>query len=427
MTGDDRLREELEELERLAPPELPPRPSTTTPARWLRFLAPAAVVVTAMLVTAVVAPGLIDGLRPMGSPSASGSAGIAAPSGLASTAPAAPQLAWHVVPFDEPGAILVAITEVEGSLILTGSLDGRPQAWTSEDSGTNWARAEVAIAAGANIGMMREVAGTSERLVAVGSYVVGDNDAETVGAVWTSADGGTTWLAAPESAIPSGTDGVAWNGSDFLIFDDANPPNAIDNVSSGLTVWASTGGAEWNAVTEPGLFGASGVDLLSVASVRGRTEILVRSGFGVIPWYSDDGSHWSETSTQVDALGTNGERFVGIVFDPTGSPRRTLVTSRDGVDWKGGIFRLEYPAGLTSAELTSLLSTPWGTLIHGSAPVLGLGVGGLAWFLPTDATVAELVDAGPTFSAAFTSDRVIGVGVCGPTQDCAPMLVIGEP
>ncbi len=67
MTGDDRLHDELEALERAAPADLPPRPSTARPPRWLRLTAPAVVVLATALVVAVALPGWLDGLRPPGS------------------------------------------------------------------------------------------------------------------------------------------------------------------------------------------------------------------------------------------------------------------------------------------------------------------------------------------------------------------------
>lgn len=67
MTGDDGLHDELEALERAAPADLPPRPSTARPPRWLRLAAPAVVVLATALVVAVALPGWLEGIRPSGS------------------------------------------------------------------------------------------------------------------------------------------------------------------------------------------------------------------------------------------------------------------------------------------------------------------------------------------------------------------------
>jgi len=131
MTGDGRLHDELEALERAAPGELPPRPSPGRVPRWMRLVAPTIVVVATAVIITLAVPSWLRDTIPGGSEAASASpvteATAATPAPSSSGSPT-PQTAASVTLFGHWGDCCY----IEGALTYA-SLSGGPTHRTDEE------------------------------------------------------------------------------------------------------------------------------------------------------------------------------------------------------------------------------------------------------------------------------------------------------
>jgi hypothetical protein len=431
MTGDDRLRAELEALERTAPADLPPLPSAARgAASWWRLVAPVATVALGAVLVLVVAPRWLGPLAPSTSPSASGRHSAEA---SASAAPSSPDMAWHVISVDEPGAIFWHISQVEGRLILGGSLLGRPQAWWSDDEGATWQRSSQDGAEALIAGSMGQVAGTHERLLSFGTRLIGANDSEVLPEIWISDDFGEHWRATDPQGAPPAIVEIAWNGSRFLAFTDTSA-GAVDYVSNSIGVWASPDGQAWEQVagTEP--FGLS-VAIIDFAQANDMTALALAGPDGSSElWLSDDGASWERSegrsgiAVRPEALGSTGDDLVVVETKefPAGSLVRDLLRSTDGRSWTATELNLQLPPPIASSLVSSITPGASGALLTGYTVQVRGGAGLLSWYLPDGADEARLLDVG-IVDAAAVGDGFVGVYTCGPLADCGIALVYGLP
>ncbi len=422
--NDERLRSELDALERSAPADLPPRPSIER--RRSRWLVPAMFMVLAGLLIGVSAPVWLGAVRPVAStgPTAPGTpSGSAAPSAGPTTSGL---LTWHVVAFPDDGALLISITNVEGRLILTGALGGRPMAWYSDDAGFSWRRSTVA--SGPPIAtlvpasyLMGELAGTAESLVAIGSVSTGGNDAAAVPVVWHSTDGGASWDPATTggyvSFAASPMNRVLWDGTQFLALEET-APGSYDGPN-----WSSTNGMTWQPMSPPSH--ARPTTPIASVALGSQRAMLVVTDLSPAPeiWAADTDGYQGPVQAdggplEAEAITVGTEGFVAVSPGVATSSERELLTGIGAV-WGHRPFRLKIPAGAGDVLVDAVSDMALGTLITGYA-----GTERLAWFLAPGADEASLVDVGIGASVALRASFV-AVGDCGPTADCATYLAYG--
>src|SRR5579859_1219920 len=177
MMNDDHLGAELAALERSAPTDLPPRPARSGrrrgPAPWL----PTVVMVGVGVLLGLLGTQWLARVRPTASPGPAAGVSaspVAIPSAVSRTA-----LSWTIRGFGGVLSQPVAIAEVNGRLIVTGSERSSPAAWFSEDSGASWRRASIGISAGDQRPMtLGSVTASRDRLLSLGWVTVGANDAD---------------------------------------------------------------------------------------------------------------------------------------------------------------------------------------------------------------------------------------------------------
>ena len=169
-------------------------------------------------------------------------------------------LVWDRVPHDtevfggEGDQLMHAVVQWHGMAIVVGESAGEATVWVSTDR-EQWTRAVVnddSVGAGTEPAVMRDVAVTGDRLVAVGSAGLNMRPA-----VWLSADG-LTWnrlldsMAGPESGFDTELRPMtAVAGSDRGVLVIGTQRRPVENLeywaptTAGPLVWVSVDGFEW--------------------------------------------------------------------------------------------------------------------------------------------------------------------------------------
>ena len=169
------------------------------------------------------------------------------------------------------------------------------------------------------------IATAGDRLVVVGSSVVGESGDVALPAVaWTS-DDGSSWTAVESPAFAAGPmRAVAATPAGFVAVGFG-----IDDTRA--AAWTSTDGSAWTAVPDQPAFEALGkpVRMAAVASngaglVAAGWKSDAGNGSGVV-WRSPDGNVWERVPDQVSLSGASlaGVTFAGdapIVAGTTGYP-----------------------------------------------------------------------------------------------------------
>ncbi len=411
-----RLASRLAVYEQSAPaPDAPSRPV----ARQRRglLLAPIAGVVVIGVVFGLVSSGLLTGVRPTGpSPATS-------PSTSTTPAPAA-TLAWQVHRF-KPGAILRAITAVDGRLILTGATNAAA-AWYSDDGGETWINARVETTGVQQPASLGPVAAAKGRLVSLGSVAnspIGP-DADVRGAIWISPDGGATWQVGPKNA-PAITGAIASGGPGFVAVGQRFGATAAE-------VWTSPDGLGWTQAPADPTFEHAVFSAIA-SSAQGLTAVGYRLTDPADPssqqpaaWFSTDGLHWTaaslgtETGVVIDVAADLSAGFIASGYRTDLSP--VVWRSSNGRDWQSEPMPAPWIAG-------SIATGPLGTVITGDPGAPAQRGTARVWFLPNGQQEQSSADLDLWFGdLAALPDRFVATANCGPTADCAAdMIVIGKP
>jgi hypothetical protein len=220
-------------------------------------------------------------------------------------------LAWRSVASDSTGTNLVAVAQDVG-VFGPGSI------WTSTDGGASWVDRTLNVAAMANQSyswVASDATGTKLAVAANG------------GDLWTSTDGGATWTDGTASGPAHGGEfgGLGWSS----VASDATGARLVAVADTG-DIWASTdSGVTWIDRTPSGP-GSSQV-WLSVASDSAGTNLMAIDGL-VTPeggdiWTSHDGGvTWYDETADNPAL-NRGWRAVAT----NASGSRFVATYQDGV------------------------------------------------------------------------------------------------
>lgn len=432
MTGDDRLRAELEALERSAPTDLPPRPPLPQRRRGTRLWLPATLTLGVGLVLGILGTQWLEAIRPSASTGPTGS-GNPSPSATPSTSPEAVDLHWSVEAFlPETGAQPGAIGRVGDRLIVTGRDRDGSAAWYSDDGGADWQRASIVggddegrpVALGA-------VAGGADRLLSLGWVTVGANDADRRSVLWASTDAGMTWERIADDAVPLRLHDLTSGGPGFVAVGNANPSNSggPDLEPPHAAVWVSADGREWERLPDEAAF-----QLSRVNAITGRAGTLVavgsvRVGEEDVPaiWRSSDGRQWSRAQLSASpgaiesiAAGPNG--FVAVGSSSEDGQRAMAWLSADGETWAA--LTLDEAGGgvATGVAVNALGFVAIGTSTQSvDAPRF-------VWFVPAGGVASRQDATAEVSDVVGTADLFIGVGGCGPLADCySHSLVIGRP
>lgn len=432
MTGDDRLRAELEALERSAPADLPPRPPLLGQRRGLQLVLPAAATLGVGLLLGILGSQWLETLRPTGSarPTASDSA-TATPTPSSSAVVTA--LRWSVEPFvPDSGAVPGAVTEVDGRLLVTGRDQDGPAAWYSDDSGATWRRASVGGGGEEGRPMALEsVAGNADRLLSLGWVTLSANDADRRSLLWTSTDGGLTWERIPDDGVPSRLHAVVAGGPGFVAVGNANPSNAglPDVDPPHAAVWISSDGRAWERLPDEAAF-----RLARMSAIAERDGLLVaagaaREGEDDVPaiWRSSDGRRWSRielssSSGAIEDIAAGADGFVAVGSSGRTGLLATAWRSADGLSWEPETID---PTGGSAA--TSVAVNPAGLVAIGTSTEF-IDVPGFVWFAPVGDRAGQQDVGADLRDVVAVGDLFVAVGGCGPWADCySDYLVIARP
>jgi hypothetical protein len=227
-----------------------------------------------------------------------GDAIFTSPDGLVWTQQAPPAAPLNDVVWT--GSLWVAVGDQ--SIVLT-SPDG--VAWTSR---------AVPLPAGA---ALQGVAGTAQRLIAVGSEPAPFPGSQTA-VILTSIDGGATWAQVAQGAYAAALDAVAWSGTRFVTVG-----TALGQINAQPIVLTSTDGLVWTS------------QILNLGALSSLFDIAWGGSRFVAVGYSGgatsiDGVTWQQTGAGVlaanHAIAWSGSRFLscGTVY---------CQVSTDGIQW----------------------------------------------------------------------------------------------
>jgi len=279
-----------------------------------------------------------------------------------------------------PGATnLVALASDSTGMKLVAVGSG---IWTSADGGVTWL--DRTPSGPTHIQQWTAVASDTTGLnlvAAVNGYCPDprENQAACSGDIWTSPDGGATWT---DQTASGPAHGLAWRA----VASDASGTNLVA-ATEGLyawglgTIWTSTdSGATWtNTSIETG---ASNPDWRSLASDASGQK-LVAVGSGV--WASIDGGvTWTDRTPAdpkfvADFGAGHGEIWSSVASDTIGSK---LVVASGAEDlWTssdGGVTWIDTELGSSSQQWVSVASDATGTNLIAAAALDG-GLSGDLW------------------------------------------------
>lgn len=320
----------------------------------------------------------------------------------------------------------VAVLQLEGRLIVSGGVGGRPAAWYSDDGGATWTPALVVDdVRGRKPHALGSLSGTGQRLVAVGSIGLSSADADTRSVMWTSGDAGITWERVPNENVPRRTYDITAGGPGFVAVGNAGSrwPDSAD-----AAVWVSVDGRDWERLPDDSTF----VDAW-IYAVTEHGGVLVAAGFCVegdesIPviWRSLDGRQWTRQELSSSgslwdvAAGPNG--FVAVGGD--GQPHRRAVAwlSRDGSNWSSQVLD-DQPDALA----TRVAANAIGFLAQGLW-VPAIDYPPIVWFSSWAGTALRQEIGADLGDVIGTGERFVAVGGCPGMIGCgSEFLVIGRP
>lgn len=426
MTGEDRLRTQLEALERTAPADLPPRPSATRSPQWLRFVAPAAVVLLAAGLISVGLPAVLDGLRPLGT---AGPTGSHAGSSTPEPSPPAAALEWTALPFPDPDPLRVPrrITNLGDRLLITGGSDMGPAAWYSDDDGATWTKSGfVALSipgATAGTSAMGPVAESRGILVSISEPGI---DESSLGEMWVSNDRGATWrvFRSPPrllSDITGGPDRFVAVGTAPLVQNDATV------LIAHVAIWYSLDGYTWERAEDLPSF--AGAIAAGIAEHDGQYVVagsLPADENATAIWTSADGVRWEPVSVPAGPgiadieAGPGGFVAIGGSRVPWQSETATLWRSGDGTTWTPAPLVIDTGAGNDSEVAltpTRLSVGPREVLATGMSPSVRY-VSSFSWLVEPGSGIGVLQDAWFLADAAPRGDGFIAISLCPSVLNC---------
>jgi len=429
MTGDDRVRSELESLERAAPTGLPPRPPLPGRPSRLRLLAPAAVMLAAGLVIGFGLIAWLDDIRPLGSAPPS-ETGVGSGSPVASPSTPVGELTWTTRPFPDPDSQLVPrhITEVDGRLIVTGGSDTAPAAWFSDDGGGIWTRASI-------IGPQPEGASTGDRPMGpIADFdgrllSISEPGGQPPTEAWVSIDRGETWArsAAPPRLLidlvagPTGyvAVGVAGAGSQDEAAIAGGPSGSIRDaltLEAHIGVWTSVDGRTWQrAEDHPSFASAFATDL--VADNGRFVAVGAKAPGEAAMWASADGATWEPVElpaghVQIMAAAAGPLGFVAVSDIDASDASATLWRSGDGHDWTAEPLVLETEALADIAvDPQSVFAGSHGIVVTGHAPAVRHG-SSFTWLVAPNANPVLLDAVNFVVDVTAIRDGFVGLRVC---------------
>lgn len=302
----------------------------------------------------------------------------------ATQAAAAPEfepslLTWTRVP-DDTGVFVDRVPFTDGmmdvtvggpGLVAVGQGDDGVAVWTSVD-GAKWSRVPHDDTAFGPSGTMQSVTAGGPGLVAVGgSSDFDDQDGDAI--VWTSVDG-TTWSRVPHDEAVFGGEGqqrmenVTTGGPGLVAVGWVSAGDAPDSA-----VWTSVDGIAWSRVPhDDGVFGGAGEQTMHSVTVggpglvavgadgfddgidRGQMAMHRRDFIGqAAVWTSVDGTAWTRITHDEATFGGDGNQWMESVT--TGGPGLVAV----GGDWSRASF--------SAAVWTSTDGTVWDRVPHNPA------------------------------------------------------------
>lgn len=325
---------------------------------------------------------------------------------------AEPRSEWSTVFTVEPGPFsrVTGVAEVRGTLFALGRSDRtQPAIWVSQD-GTNWTAAAIPAinerlagtedASGDLAALVFDVEDAGERLVALAGVGLADGSGYFGTRLYVSGDGGQTW---DDVDSTPGTTAAA-------MFDLERSGNRL--IAVGTAIWSSEdGGLSWLEVVDAASIGGT----LRAADAQG--DLVVATGDGgdgdltrppAIALVSGDGIGWERTVLGEDsrarsvAIGSTGR----IVIGGHRGEVLSFWTSDDG----GDSWETIAEAGECCA--VDLAATDAGYVAAGTGVFEGalLSVDGLTWVeVPLEDGLTE-ISWGPQFGITGSNDSAVLFG-----------------
>jgi hypothetical protein len=325
---------------------------------------------------------------------------------------------------------LNAMTSTGGRMVAFGRAGGEPAEWTSPD-GLRWERLADAggvFASGSVSGLTR-----LGRVIVAGG-TVRDSSGHNVGAVWTSADDGSTWERAepgnPAWTVRQTTQifGVATGGPGVVAVG-----LSWDGVNIDAQAWSSPDGRAWRRASEPAEWSGPGDQILSVVcglpggGVVALGTVTVLGEQDTWAWVSQDGVTWQRASgPEAATLAGPGLQFPQACAS---TPAGVLVAgARQGAGGDDGVLWATADGLAWSTLAHEVFAGPLDDSLRGVAAdgarivVSGIDEGDVVFFTSSDAGATWRRRAAPAGGrSAFTvasdlaiaGDVVIAAGIDG--------------
>lgn len=398
MTPHDRLRVELDALERSAPDGV--APSTSQSRRM--FPTRVAKIGATVLAGLAIGAGVVYVLE-------------RSPKGTDAT-----DLRWSSVQWSASG-VLDSITVLNGRLFIAGADDEGPAVWTSED-GFGWARASVTVRSRPNreadFLSMGNLARHGEQLVAIGHRRINDGTStHWEAALWTSEDGGRTWVDALENSLPQGTLDVVASEQGYV---------ALGQGLNGIpAVWTSQDGLEWSLESDALTFGDASVEALAVHNGQ-----IVAVGVGLsqagsspaMAWHTRDGASWLPVTLGSGDLGRAADviatdtGFIAVGTQQGTSTSAIAWQSDDGITWHEVVLNSDADIG------AGFVAQADDQFVAIGGELLEQTTGRTKWFVLSPSRPAlPLEFEGEVRGMAGYGDRYVGIGVA----DCGGLVLYG--
>jgi hypothetical protein len=369
--------------------------------------------------------------------------------------PAGPQTPWPTLSTQQPWATAslgLSMVDTKGIPVLTEKMavpisaailknsagylgvTGRQYGmngivWSTDGLNWNWSPPSVVSP---RTSAVYSVVSDSLGMLVLGGATKGEGGLSD-GAIWTSTDGGATWVDAVDQSVFRGIpvrlvlhgpyQYVAFGWSDSATADSSIP----------IAEWESADGRNWKSVAAP-IRGASATVVASAGGFVLSGTPLSRGAADEPPvWYSSDGRQWTRARATDGTAGSMGplasatvtilSHVYGVSVSPDGG-RRIVASLDSGKTWStvtpdGTLPNLASISAVASLSNSDKIEFLFATMSGGDGSMFVSGNGGVTWAKarsreaggPTGTTLVELSSGSQSGAVEFLSFGEPGSGL----------------